>query len=96
MKKCIQKLLLVLVTMAMAGCLEEDKPKEGSSTLDKIKEVFSKVSQVKGGHFLDNSTTTIGHAFDNSFGNPEWREGTTAKGQNFVELKALLMRILLK
>ena len=90
MKKCIQKLLLVLVTMAMAGCLEEDKPKEGSSTLDKIKEVFSKVSQVKGGHFLDNSTTTIGQAFDNSFGNPEWREGTTAKGQNFVEFKGVI------
>lgn len=87
MKKCMRILLLSLITMVIAGCFGEDKPKEGSSTLDKIMSVFSKVSQVKGGHFLDNSTTTIGQAFDASFGNVEWAEKTTSKGQNFVEFK---------
>lgn len=87
MKKCMRILLLSLITMVIAGCLGEDKPKEGSSTLDKIMSVFSKVSQVKDGHFLDNSTTTIGEAFDASFGNAEWTEEETAKGQKFVEFK---------
>ena len=87
MKKSIRVLLLALITMLMAGCLGDDKPKEGSSTLDKIMDVFSKVGQVKGGHFLDNSTTTIGQAFDASFGNVEWTEKTTSKGQKFVEFK---------
>lgn len=90
MKKYMQTLLLAVFAVAVTGCLGDDKPKEGSSTLDKITEVFSKVGQVKGGHFLDNSTTTIGQAFDNSFGSPEWREGTTAKGQNFVEFKGVI------
>lgn len=48
---------------------------------------FSKVSQVKEGKFLAYSTTTIGNAFDASFGNVEWTEKTTSKGQNFVEFK---------
>lgn len=87
MKKYMQTLLLVVFTMAITGCLGDDKPKEGSSTLDKITEVFSKVGQVKGGHFLDNSTTTIGQAFDASFGNVEWTEKSTSKGQKFVEFK---------
>lgn len=87
MKKSIRVLLLALITMLMAGCLGDDKTKEGSSTLDKIMDVFSKVGQVKGGHFLDNSTTTIGQAFDASFGNVEWTEKTTSKGQKFVEFK---------
>ena len=48
---------------------------------------FSKVSQVKEGKFLAYSTTTIGNAFDASFGNVEWTEKATSKGQNFVEFK---------
>lgn len=47
----------------------------------------SKVDQVKEGKFLAYSTTTIGEAFDASFGNVEWTENTTSKGQDFVEFK---------
>lgn len=47
----------------------------------------SKVDQVKEGKFLAYSTTTIGKAFDASFGNVEWTEKTTSKGQDFVEFK---------
>lgn len=48
---------------------------------------LSKVDQVKEGKFLAYSTTTIGKAFDASFGNVEWTENTTSKGQDFVEFK---------
>lgn len=47
----------------------------------------SKVDQVKEGKFHAYSTTTIGKAFDASFGNVEWTENTTSKGQDFVEFK---------
>lgn len=47
----------------------------------------SYVSLVKQGHFLNDASTTIGQAFDNSFGSPKWRESISAKGQNFVEFK---------
>ena len=47
----------------------------------------SKVDQVKEGKFHAYSTTTIGKAFDASFGNVKWTENTTSKGQDFVEFK---------
>lgn len=46
----------------------------------------SKVDQVKSGTFSQYSTTTIGDAFDATFGQTEWIEAQTAKGQDFVEL----------
>ena len=91
MKKSIRVLLLALITMLMAGCLGDDKTKEGSSTLDKIMDVFSKVGQVKGGHFLDNSTTTIGQAFDASFGNVEWTEKQHQRAKSLWNLKVMLI-----
>ena len=48
---------------------------------------LSKIGQVKDGKFLAYSTTTIGEAFDASFGNVEWTEKTSSKGQDFVEFK---------
>lgn len=48
---------------------------------------LSRTNQVKDGKFHAYSTTTIGEAFDASFGNVEWTEKTTSKGQNFVEFK---------
>ena len=47
----------------------------------------SKVDQVKDGKLQINTSTTIGKVFDSSFGNPEWTEGTSEKGQEFVEFK---------
>lgn len=46
----------------------------------------SKVDQVKSGTFSQYSTTSIGDAFDATFGQTEWIEAQTAKGQDFVEL----------
>lgn len=47
----------------------------------------SKVDQVKEGKLQINTSTTIGKVFDTSFGSPEWTEGTSEKGQDFVEFK---------
>lgn len=58
---------------------------EGKETLKEVVSMATKVGKVKEGYFLDYSTTTIGKAFDNSFGNPNWEEKTTVKGQNYVE-----------
>lgn len=50
----------------------------------------SKVDQVKSGTFNAYPNTTIGKAFDTSFGNAEWTDGETAKGEIFVEMNALI------
>ena len=47
----------------------------------------SKIDQVKEGKLQINTSTTIGKVFDTSLGSPEWTEGTSEKGQDFVEFK---------
>lgn len=46
---------------------------------------YATINKVKNGTIFTHSTTTVGKAFNATFANGQWSEGTTAKGQRFVE-----------
>lgn len=58
-----------MLVMAISGCSSEDKH----------------VSVVKNGHFTNYPSVTIGTAFEQFFGNPQWKHFKSDKGEEVVE-----------